>query len=57
MLETKEMLDGAGINEQDQPLRLIFMPIANRVESSTYLLYDGACGTGGIVDSCRGDVA
>jgi type I restriction enzyme M protein len=29
--------------------RLIFMPIADRVESSTYLLYDGACGTGGML--------
>jgi type I restriction enzyme M protein len=29
--------------------RLIFMPIADQVESSTYLLYDGACGTGGML--------
>ncbi|HEX6689236.1 MAG TPA: class I SAM-dependent DNA methyltransferase [Solirubrobacterales bacterium] len=29
--------------------RLIFMPIADRIESSTYLLYDGACGTGGML--------
>src|SRR5436190_4668736 len=29
--------------------RLVFMPIADRVESSTYLLYDGACGTGGML--------
>jgi type I restriction enzyme M protein len=29
--------------------RLIFMPIADRVESGTYLLYDGACGTGGML--------
>jgi type I restriction enzyme M protein len=29
--------------------RLIFMPIADKIESSTYLLYDGACGTGGML--------
>jgi type I restriction enzyme M protein len=29
--------------------RLIFMPIADSIESSTYLLYDGACGTGGML--------
>lgn len=29
--------------------RLIFMPIADRIQSSTYLLYDGACGTGGML--------
>lgn len=29
--------------------RLIFLPIANRIESGTYLLYDGACGTGGML--------
>jgi type I restriction enzyme M protein len=29
--------------------RLIFMPIADKVESGTYLLYDGACGTGGML--------
>lgn len=29
--------------------RLIFLPIADRIESSTYLLYDGACGTGGML--------
>lgn len=27
--------------------RLIFLPIAEQIESATYLLYDGACGTGG----------
>lgn len=27
--------------------RLIFLPIAEQIESGTYLLYDGACGTGG----------
>ena len=29
--------------------RLIFEPIANKIESGTYLLYDGACGTGGML--------
>ncbi|MGB6648126.1 MAG: class I SAM-dependent DNA methyltransferase [Bacteroidota bacterium] len=29
--------------------RLIFLPIADKVESGTYLLYDGACGTGGML--------
>ena len=29
--------------------RLIFLPIADRVESGTYLIYDGACGTGGML--------
>ena len=28
---------------------LIFMPIANHIESGTYLVYDGACGTGGML--------
>jgi type I restriction enzyme M protein len=28
---------------------LIFMPIADKVESGTYLVYDGACGTGGML--------
>jgi len=29
--------------------RLIFEPIAEKIESGTYLLYDGACGTGGML--------
>lgn len=29
--------------------RLIFLPIAEQIESGTYLLYDGACGTGGML--------
>ena len=29
--------------------RLIFEPIVDRLESGTYLLYDGACGTGGML--------
>lgn len=28
---------------------LIFLPIADDIESGTYLLYDGACGTGGML--------
>ena len=29
--------------------KLIFLPIAEEIESGTYLLYDGACGTGGML--------
>jgi type I restriction enzyme M protein len=29
--------------------RLIFLPIAEEIESGTYLIYDGACGTGGML--------
>jgi type I restriction enzyme M protein len=29
--------------------KLIFLPIADGIESGTYLLYDGACGTGGML--------
>ncbi len=29
--------------------QLIFTPVADRIDSSTYLLYDGACGTGGML--------
>ncbi|MBM4350801.1 MAG: SAM-dependent DNA methyltransferase [Deltaproteobacteria bacterium] len=28
---------------------LIFLPIADQIESGTYLVYDGACGTGGML--------
>jgi type I restriction enzyme M protein len=28
---------------------LIFMPIASEIQSGTYLVYDGACGTGGML--------
>src|SRR5687768_13002703 len=28
---------------------LIFLPMADEIESGTYLLYDGACGTGGML--------
>ena len=29
--------------------KLLFLPIADRIESGTYLVYDGACGTGGML--------
>ena len=29
--------------------KLIFLPIAEEIESGTYLLYEGACGTGGML--------
>ncbi len=29
--------------------RLIFLPIADQIRSGSYLLYDGACGTGGML--------
>ena len=29
--------------------RLVFLPIADRMQSATYLVYDGACGTGGML--------
>jgi len=29
--------------------KLLFLPVADRIESGTYLLYDGACGTGGML--------
>jgi len=29
--------------------KLIFLPIADEIEDGTYLLYDGACGTGGML--------
>ena len=29
--------------------KLVFLPIADRIQSGTYLLYDGACGTGGML--------
>jgi type I restriction enzyme M protein len=34
--------------------RLIFLPIADQIESGTYLLYDGACGTGGMLTVAEG---
>ena len=29
--------------------RLLFLPVADQIKSGTYLLYDGACGTGGML--------
>ena len=29
--------------------RLVFLPVADEVKSGTYLVYDGACGTGGML--------
>ena len=29
--------------------RLVFLPVADTVQSTTYLVYDGACGTGGML--------
>ena len=29
--------------------KLVFLPVADQIESGTYLLYDGACGTGGML--------
>ena len=29
--------------------KLVFLPVADEIDSGTYLLYDGACGTGGML--------
>jgi len=29
--------------------KLVVLPVADTIESGTYLLYDGACGTGGML--------
>ena len=29
--------------------KLVFLPVAERIKSGTYLIYDGACGTGGML--------
>ncbi|MGF6965940.1 type I restriction enzyme M protein [Paraburkholderia sp. WC7.3g] len=29
--------------------KLLFLPVANQIQSGTYLLYDGSCGTGGML--------
>ena len=29
--------------------KLVFLPVADQIRSATYLLYDGACGTGGML--------
>ena len=34
--------------------RLIFLPVADEVRSGTYLVYDGACGTGGMLTVAEG---
>ena len=34
--------------------RLVFLPIAEEVRSGTYLVYDGACGTGGMLTVAEG---
>ena len=33
--------------------RLVFLPVADAVRSGTYLVYDGACGTGGMLTSAE----
>ena len=43
----RRALDPARRREADGDL--IFLPIADQIESGTYLLYDGACGTGGML--------
>ena len=40
--------------------RLVFLPVANEIRSGTYLVYDGACGTGGmltVAEETLGDLA
>ena len=34
--------------------RLVFLPIAEEIRSGTYLVYDGACGTGGMLTVAEG---
>ena len=34
--------------------KLVFLPVADRIESGTYLIYDGACGTGGMLTVAEG---
>ena len=29
--------------------KLVFLPVADQIKSGTYLIYDGACGTGGML--------
>ena len=29
--------------------RLVFLPVADQIDAGTYLVYDGACGTGGML--------
>ena len=35
---------------------LVFLPVAGEIKSGTYLLYDGACGTGGMLTMAKADV-
>ena len=37
--------------------KLVFLPVADELKSGTYLLYDGACGTGGMLTVAEGDAA
>lgn len=37
--------------------RLVFVPIADKIESGTYLVYDGACGTGGMLTVADGTLS
>ena len=34
--------------------KLVFLPVAEEIKSATYLLYDGACGTGGMLTVAEG---
>ena len=34
--------------------RLVFLPVAEEIRSGTYLVYDGACGTGGMLTVAEG---
>ena len=36
---------------------LIFLPVAGQIESGTYLVYDGACGTGGMLTVAEATLA
>ncbi|HLF96486.1 MAG TPA: class I SAM-dependent DNA methyltransferase [Methylococcaceae bacterium] len=36
--------------------KLMFVPVADQIESGTYLLYDGACGTGGMLTVAEGEL-
>ena len=29
--------------------KLVFLPVVDEIDDGTYLLYDGACGTGGML--------
>ena len=34
--------------------KLVFLPVADEIKSGTYLIYDGACGTGGMLTVAEG---